>query len=249
MIRIGLLGHDAYTASLASILERQPDIELIGAYSSILTPLSKYISRITPIYVSEKGLEEFIRRGIKVSGFLAEFIESADYMIDYDARSLSFGVSYGGTGFRITVKEALLRRISRVMRVRGVDAEFSRASDRPLRPAAIRLRVEGVSGVKEVLDALYSSERVVVLQPGGPDPGALEVIACSVSGHLLYSTVVMAESVGVDGDEVEFRGLIGRFVSLPETLDTLRESKGVPSDIAWGMTNFGLNIKGGALRP
>ncbi len=250
MMRVGIVGHDPYTIPIADCLERQPDIKVIGAYNHDITPFSRPISKRLDIYCSESSLEPFKEMGIKVSGFLDDFIEGTDAFLEYSSREYSVRISYGSSGMVVRPYEVLLERLSLGLPLQDISVEgisdelFCCPYFRAFR-LAVKLR-ENLS-LGEVKESLLRSSRVVGIS--GEDIYLQDLCAfLPVSfPHSIFSVNVLLSSVKVMGREAEMISLLGYLLPLPEVVDTLRESEGVKRDFSRSMTDEYLSIKGGLI--
>ncbi|MDK2371945.1 MAG: hypothetical protein QI197_00965 [Candidatus Korarchaeota archaeon] len=250
MIRVGIVGHDPYTIPIADCLERQPDIKIIGAYNHDITPFSRPVSKRLDVYCSESSLELFKEMGIKVSGFLDDFIEGTDAFLEYSSREYSVRISYGSSGMVVRPYDVLLERLSLGLPLQDISVEeisdelFCCPYFRAFR-LAVKLREDLSLG--EVRESLLRSPRVVGIS--GEDIYLQDLCAfLPVSfPHSIFSVNVLLSSVKVVGREAEMISLLGYLLPLPEVVDTLRESEGVKRDFSRSMTDEYLSIKGGLI--
>ncbi len=250
MMRVGIVGHDPYTIPIAECLERQPDIKVIGAYNHDLTPFSRPISRRMRIYCSESSLELFKEVGIKVSGFLDDFIEGTDAFLEYSVKEYSVRISYGSSGMVVKPQEVLLERLSLGLPLQDISMEeihdelFCCPYFRAFR-LVVKLRDH--LDLEELRDGILRSSRVVGIS--GEDLYLQDLCAfLPVSfPHSIFSVNVLLSSMKVRGREVEVFSLLGYLLPLPEVVDTLRESEGVRREFSRSMTDEYLSIKGGLI--
>ncbi len=250
MMRVGIVGHDPYTIPIADCLERQPDIKVIGAYNHDLTPFSRPISKRIDIYCSESSLELFKEMGIKVSGFLDDFIEGTDAFLEYSANEYSVRISYGSSGMVVKPYEVLLERLSLGLPLQDISMEeihdelFCCPYFRAFR-LTVKLRDDLSLG--EARESLLRSSRVVGIS--GRDLYLQDLCAfLPVSfPHSIFSVNVLLNSVKVVEKEVEMISLLGYLLPLPEVIDALRESEGVKREFSRSMTDEYLSIKGGLI--
>ncbi len=253
MIRIGIVGHDPYTIPLLESLNRQPDIHVVGAYSHEITPYSKYISHKVPVYCSKSGLHPFKQKGIKVSGFLEDFIEETDAFLEYDYNQMTTKVSYGSSGITIKPYEVLLERLSMVLPVKDLTLEEIH-EDLIYCPYfkvfKISLDLTKETRLDWIKDSLLTAPRTLVISGEDIYLQDLCIFLPTAAPHSNFSINVFMNSIRIgekNRKAVEFISLLGYMLSLPETIDTLRESEGVKRDFSRGITDEHLNIKGGLI--
>ncbi len=253
MMRMGIVGHDPYTIPLLESLTKQPDIQVIGAYSHELTPYSKPISHRIPVYCSKSGLNLFKQRGVKVAGFLEDFIEKTDAFLEYDYEQIATKVSYGSSGITIKPYEVLLERLSTVLPVKDLTLEEIR-NDLIYCPYFKTFKIS-LNLSKEIeqewaKDSLLTAPRILAISGEGIYLQDLCFFLPIAAPHSNFSINILMNSVKVKGRDrkaVEFISLLGFMVSLPETIDTLRESEGLKRSISREITDEHLNIKGGLI--
>ncbi len=252
MIKVGIVGHDPYTIPLMDGLGRQPDFQVIGAYNHDPTPFSKPISKKIPVYCSKSNLSFFKERGIKVSGFLEEFIESADAFLEYDSVEMSIKISYGSSGIVIRPYEVLLERLSASIPIKDISLE--EISDDLFccpffRAFKVKLKLAEKIDLNWIKDSLLSSPRVLVIS-GGVYLQDLCLFLLVAAPYSQFSVSVILRSIRVvseDSSSIELISLLGYMICLPEAIDTLRESNGVKRDFSRGITDKHLSIKGGLI--
>ncbi len=253
MIRIGIVGHDPYTIPLLEGLNRQPDIHVVGAYSHEATPYSKYISRKVPVYCSKSGLPLFKQRGIKVSGFLEDFIEKTDAFLEYDYNKMTTKVSYGSSGITIKPYEVLLERLSMSLPMKNLTLE--EVHEDLIYCPYFRVFKVSLNLTKEaypdwIKDSLLTTPRTLVISGENVYLQDLCIFLPTAAPYSNFSINVFMNSIKVkdrDKKTVEFISLLGYMLSLPETIDTLRESEGVRRNLSRGITDEHLSIKGGLI--
>ncbi len=250
MIRVGIVGHGPHTIPIADSLERQPDLVVVGAYDHDGTPFSKSISKRMGIFCSESGLERFKERGIKVHGFLDDFIEETDAFLEYDADKYTVRISYGSSGMVIGPYEVLLERLSMVLPID--DISFREMRDELFccpyfRIFQIGLKLREKLGVEEIRESLLSSSRIVGISSQGVSLQDLCAFLPTSIQHSIFSMNALLGSISVEGKGARFTAMLGYLLPLPEVIDTLRESEGVRREFSRPMTDEHLNIKGGLL--
>ncbi len=253
MIRVGIVGHDPYTIPLLEGLNRQPDIHVVGAYSHKATPYSKYISRKVPVYCSRPELYLFKQKGVKVSGFLEDFIEETDAFLEYDCNQIATKVSYRSSGITIRPYEVLLERLSMALPIKDLTLEEIH-EDLVYCPYFKVFKVS-LNFIKEtyldwIRDSLLTTPRTLVISGEGIYLQDLCIFLPTTAPYSNFSINVLMNSIKIrekDKKAAEFISLFGYMSSLPETVDTLRESEGVKREFSQGITDEHLSIKRGLI--
>jgi len=252
-MRIGIVGHDPYTIPIAEALNRQPDFTVVGAYSHEITPFSKLISHRIAVYCGKSGLPSFKRRGIRVSGFIEDFIEGTDVFLEYDPASLGMRISYGSSGILIRPNEVILERLSLELPIEEVSLREI-PEDIACCPFFRVFRAYARLGEDTppawFRDALLSIPRAAALSGDRIDIRSLCALLPVALPHLSFMISVPLGSIKQDdasSRRFEFISILGYLVALPEAIDTLRESEGMRRDLSRAITNEYLSIKGGLI--
>lgn len=251
MVRAGIVGHDPYTLPIVEALGRQPDVEVIGAYNHDVTPFSRPISRRTNIYCSESNFHHFKERGIKVSGFLDDFIEETDYFLEYDYQGLSMRISYGSSGMMIGPHEILLERLSAALPLDLKDISIESIQEELFccphyRAARLSMRLADRLTVTGIKESLLSAPRSTGIS-GEVHIRDLCTSLPFLSPQSVYSINFMLDSPEIRDNEMSVMSLIGYLLPLPEVIDTLRESEGMRRELSMAITDEHLGIAGGLI--
>lgn len=251
MIRVGIVGRDAYAPHIADSLRRQPDIEFIGFFQHEPTFLSRELSGMAGLYCSESNFKSFKERGIRVSGFLEEFLEDLDFLLEYDPTNLSFGLNFKGTGIRLGPKEVTIYRFSALLPIEDVSIRWIPGSLHccPFFKSAILelFLSEGISG-EFSHDSLISARRVVSINEE-VNLNDFCIYYPIYKPYTLFSIVLFLRSAQLspDGRSITLFSLYGILSALPEVIDAIRESRGMDREISSSITDHHLNIKSGLL--
>lgn len=250
MIRVGVLGHDPYAPHIANALKTQPDISVLGFYHHQPAFLSRELSGISGLFCSKSQFDYFKERGIKVSGFLEDFLESVDFLLEYDRNDLNIKLVFEGTGILLNPKDITLLRL-RELPVSEVSIRW--VSDSLyccpfFRPALLELRLSREDRDEFIVDSLLSARRVSSVN----EEVNLEDLCIYYpffKNYTLFSMIVFLKSLRFSKNEklLSVFSLYGIFSTLPEAIDTMRESIGVTREVSASITDHHLSIKSGLI--
>jgi hypothetical protein len=249
MIRIGIIGQDPYAAHLMDALRSQPDIDVIGLYSHKPTPFSKDLSGVADLFCSESSLEYFKERGIKVQGFLEDFLENIDFLIEYDPNELSIKLTFEGTGIQLNPRDVILSRLSDIpvskLRIRWVSDIYCCPF---FRPAMLELELSERLNLETLRDYLISARRVSSINRE-VDLNEICIYYPFFRRYTIFSIILFLRSIeqSRDGSSINIFSLYGILSAVPEAIDTIREMRGIDKGVSSSITDHHLNMKSGLL--
>jgi hypothetical protein len=249
MIRIGIIGQDPYAAHLMDALRSQPDVDVIGLYSHKPTSISKDLSDVTNLFCSESGLEYFKERGIKVKGFLEDFLEGIDFLMEYDPNELSIKLTFEGTGIQLSPKDIILSRLSSIplskLRIRWTSDIYCCPF---FRPAMLELELSERVSLETLRDHLISSRRVSSINRE-VDLNEVCIYYPFFRRYTLFSIILFLRSIepSKDGSSINIFSLYGILSAVPEAIDAIREMRGIDKEVSSSITDHHLNMKSGLL--
>ncbi|RDD54038.1 MAG: hypothetical protein BA066_01340 [Candidatus Korarchaeota archaeon NZ13-K] len=250
MIRVGILGHDPHTPHIAEALRRQPDIEVVGFYSHGPTFLSRELAGIGDLFCSRSQFEFFKEKGIRISGFLEDLLEGVDFLLEYDPRDLSVRLTFEGTGVRLDPRDVTSYRLADLplaeVSIRWVSSSLYCCPF--FRPALLDVKLSREESREFLVDSLLSARRISSLNEE-VDLSDLCIYYPFFRSHTLFSLIVLLRSLQLsdDGRSLSLLSLYGIFSTIPEAIDTMRESVGVSREISSSITDHHLSIKSGLL--
>ena len=251
MMRVGVLGHDAYAPHIADALRRQPDIEFVGFYHQKPTFLSRELSFMADVYCSESNFDSFKEKGIKVSGFLEEFLENLEFLLEYNPIDLSFKLSFKGTGIELGPKEVTIYRFSESLPVE--DASIRWVSDSLYCCPFFRAAILELSFSREIkrdflINSLLSARRVFSINEE-VNLNDFCIYYATYKPQTLFSIILFLRSVQLlpSGKSINVFSLYGILSVLPEVIDAMRESRGMDREVSSSITDHHLSIKSGLL--
>ncbi len=251
MINLGILGHNPYTLLISEAIAKQPDFNVVGAYSHEPTPFSKEISRRLNVFCSESGLPLFKERGIRVSGLLDDFIDRSDVFLEYESNTLAMKISFGSAGFRVAPKDSMRERLSQELPLEKVylrEVSEIIACCPQFKLFRTELTLSRSLDKEEIIDSLLSTSRIGALYGGNVSLTDLCLFLSTSVKPSLFSCIVLLDSMEIkEGSKtyIDFLSLVGRLLVLPEAIDTIRESNKIYREISKGITDKSLNIRSG----
>ncbi|MCS7102800.1 MAG: hypothetical protein NZ992_02825 [Candidatus Korarchaeum sp.] len=250
MIRVGVLGHGPYAPHIANALKSQPDIEVVGFYYHQPTFLSRELSSISKLFCSKSQFEYFKERGIKLSGFLEDFLESVDFLLEYDHDDLSIKLTFEGTGFQLSPKDVTSFRLKELslseVSIRWISDSLYCCPF--FRPALLELKLSQEERYDFIVDFLLSARRVSSVNEE-VNLNDFCIYYPFFRNYTLFSIIIFLKSLqfSKNGKSLSVFSLYGIFSTLPEAIDTMRESTGVIREFSSSITDHHLNIKSGLL--
>ncbi len=250
MIRVGILGHDPYASHIADALGSQPDIKVIGFFSNQPTLLSRGLSSIGGLFCSKSQFERFKERGIKVSGFLEDFLQDVDFLLEYDSSDLSVKLSFEGTGVQLSPRDITLFRLRELplaeVSIRWVSDSLYCCPF--FRPAVLEIKLSRKESYGFLVDNLLSASRVSSVNEE-VSLNDLCIYYPFFRRYTLFSIITFLRSLQLskDGSSLSVLSLYGIFSAIPEAIDLMRESIGISRDVSSSITDHHLSIKSGLL--
>ncbi|MEM0036303.1 MAG: hypothetical protein QXU23_01535 [Candidatus Korarchaeum sp.] len=250
MIRVGVLGHDPYVPHIASALRSQPDVKVVGFYYHQPTLLSRDLASIGGLFCSKSQFEYFKERGIKVSGFLEDFLENVDFLLEYDPNDLSTKLTFEGTGVQLNPKEVTSSRLRELplaeVSIRWISDSLYCCPF--FKPAVLELKLSQEESYEFIIDSLLSARRMSSVNEE-VDLNYFCIYYPFFRNYTLFSIIVFLKSLQLskDGRSLSIFSLYGIFSTLPEAIDMMRESTGMVKELSSSITDHHLNIKSGLL--